>query len=78
MTAFGRQTAAPRAKAQAATVTDSAMQATLEASPVSPITFVFRQIAPSSAFRAQFEKLRASVHFSFPPTLLSAPSVSAA
>jgi len=58
-------------------VTDPSVQTPLEASPVSPIAFLLRQIAPSGTFRGAF-RAQLSVHLSFPPTLLSAPSVSAA
>ncbi|HEY5055423.1 MAG TPA: hypothetical protein VII58_04640 [Acidobacteriaceae bacterium] len=83
MTASGRQTAAPRATAQAALVTDSAPQTLLEASPVTPIRFEFSQIAPPGAggkghsglFGPAVPRRLAPFGFSFPS--LSAPAVSA-
>lgn len=63
-------------------VTESELQCPLEASPVSPIAFLFRQIAPHiallGAFRALASSLRLSAHLSFQPPLLSAPTVSIA
>jgi len=84
MTASGRQTAAPRANAQAALVTDSAPQTLFEASPVTPIRFEISQIAPPGAGRNRHpgrigpDVPRELAPFGFSSLSLSAPSVSAA
>ena len=74
MIASGRQTASPRVLSEAALVTKSACQFSLEASPVSPIAFVISQIAPNpGAPWTQSKCLHPSVYTASRSPVLSVP-----